>query len=823
MNQRIRRPSGHLAALMMIGVLLLSPLLAAAAPLSPMGQSTIGNYVWYDANWDGEHTGDANLAEAEFTAGIPGVFLELWIWNGSAYVLDSLDPYATTDATGYYVFKATAAGTKYQVRIAESNYQPGGALYGLALTSAGTYSSSVTMPADPIYDHKTADFGFARSPIQVTKALLNTTQLAAVGETVTFRITITNSGPWMLNVVPLDDYYSPACLTYVTASILPDVFDPVLGRLHWNNVGLLEPLGSMEIDVTFTAANSPAMLWKEGGWQDYAPKGIPDFDQKQAGWDSPLGSGAGWYRCAPVAAANSLWWFDSKFEPAPVAQPGVSDNYPLVSTYSDTAVWDDHDPRNVAPLVDDLAALMGTTAEAGTTPAGLAAGITQFIADAGLATSYTVTPQKAPGFAWVGDEVRRSEDVILLIGFWQESVSGRPPSRVGGHYVTVSGADLANGSVAISDPYRNAAEAGGAGRVLPGAHADLHPAPGAAGDTVHNDAQYISADAYPSIATTLPGGVWALGGYLPADPAVSCVEVSTFAGRNLPAEFAAQQAACDPQGGALWATVEYAVAVSPVANTPMCSPTTNIATVTGATTDTGDVLPPSQAEATVTQGMDLGDLPAGYPTLLVSNGARHLIVSPLRLGNLIDAEADGQPNAMATGDDLAGAVPDDEDGVKPLPGVSGHWTDGSVLGGNGGSLEIVISGGSGVPQVFMDFNGAGLVTVALRDAAGALLPTTPWLPGVYQVYFDIPMGTMGSGPTIPVRVRLSSAGGLIATGLSQDGEVEDYIFHFNPNALSLVTFSAAPAGPAVVWGLGAVLAALFVQRRGRDGGRNPLR
>ena len=50
--------------------------------------------------------------------------------------------------------------------------------------------------------------------------------------------------------------------------------------------------------------------------------------------------------------------------------------------------------------------------------------------------------------------------------------------------------------------------------------------------------------------------------------------------------------------------------------------------------------------------MDYGDAPdPTYPTLLASNGARHTNTG-LKLGNLIDVEPDGQPNATATGDDI---------------------------------------------------------------------------------------------------------------------------------------------------------------------------
>src|SRR5690606_6727156 len=131
----------------------------------------------------------------------------------------------------------------------------------------------------------------------------------------------------------------------------------------------------------------------------------------------------------------------------------------------------------------------------------------------------------------------------------------------------------------------------------------------------------------------LPAGQWALSGYTDPSPATGCAQVANFAGLNVPPQYAGQQTTCNPQGGVLWTTVEYAVAVSPVANTPMCSPTTNIAVVSGAVIeDTQAVLPPAQSESSVTEGMDLGDLPdPNYPTLLASDGARHYITSPLRL------------------------------------------------------------------------------------------------------------------------------------------------------------------------------------------------
>ena len=114
--------------------------------------------------------------------------------------------------------------------------------------------------------------------------------------------------------------------------------------------------------MEFTAQQTNEMYYKEGGWDDYAPKGMPDFDQKQYGWDkNPQGQSTNSYYCGPVSVANSLWWFDSKFETNPVPPPTINDTYPLVQSYAvNPFAWDDHDPRNVQPFVNVLAGLMGT-------------------------------------------------------------------------------------------------------------------------------------------------------------------------------------------------------------------------------------------------------------------------------------------------------------------------------------------------------------------------------------------------------------------------------------------------------------------------------
>ncbi len=125
-------------------------------------------------------------------------------------------------------------------------------------------------------------------------------------------------------------------------------------------------------------------------YPDYAPSGMPDFDQKQDSW----GPGMGIYTwCGPVSVANSLWWFDSEYEsiynPSPVAPPTISDNFPLLSSYN-PGVWDDHDPQNLDPFVGNLAFLMDADgmrtglAHTGTNYIDMETGISQYMQQRGI-------------------------------------------------------------------------------------------------------------------------------------------------------------------------------------------------------------------------------------------------------------------------------------------------------------------------------------------------------------------------------------------------------------------------------------------------------
>ena len=155
--------------------------------------------------------------------------------------------------------------------------------------------------------------------------------------------------------------------------------------------------------------------------------------------------------------------------------------------------------------------------------------------------------------------------------------------------------------------------------------------------------------------------------------------------------------------------------------------------------------------------LDFGDDPdQPYPTLLGSNGARHQIVSGIYLGNLIDAEPDGQPNAPATGDDVTNT--DDEDGVfftKPF--VAGKAT----------TIKVKASV-TGYLNAWFDFNKNGSWT----NLGEQVCINTPLTAGINSIIINVPAGA--SPGYIYTRFRFDSKGGLNFYGYASDGEVEDY-------------------------------------------------
>jgi len=156
----------------------------------------------------------------------------------------------------------------------------------------------------------------------------------------------------------------------------------------------------------------------------YYKVGMTDFTQYYPGVPGPA-------YCGPVAGANSIWWFgcvDSQFTPS----------------------WGGCDPGMEIALIQEIAAAAGTDPILGTNCDSLEAALIQVVKAHG-GWNFIETTVYAPTFWYLQYQLRICEDVVLLLGFWQED----PPgvwNRFGGHFVTLAGVDYTNFAFALSDP-----------------------------------------------------------------------------------------------------------------------------------------------------------------------------------------------------------------------------------------------------------------------------------------------------------------------------------------------------------------------------------
>jgi hypothetical protein len=300
-----------------------------------------------------------------------------------------------------------------------------------------------------------------------------------------------------------------------------------ISKFHIDVVDALPPGTTLPPwSVTAVPIQPPSGPWYvKPAYPDYAPSGMPDFDEKQDAW----GPGPGIYTwCAPVAVANSLWWLDSKYEPNDRSWPNIIDNFPLVTSYNQG--WDDHDPQNVDPFVRDLAWFLDTDGlrtgdgHTGTQWIDVQSGIQQYLVQQGMAGMFEVHNASYPEFPWIEQEIEKCQDVELFLEFWQWTGTSWQklydnPSLEWGHFVTCAGVNSSTSELLISDPWHDAFEEGTApkGGRSPVPHPPIHPT------SFHNDAQFVSQDAYTAVAYAGPPPpypvnttVWELQGYLQA-------------------------------------------------------------------------------------------------------------------------------------------------------------------------------------------------------------------------------------------------------------------------------------------------------------------
>jgi len=203
--------------------------------------------------------------------------------------------------------------------------------------------------------------------------------------------------------------------------------------------------------------------------------------------------------------------------------------------------------------------------------------------------------------------------------------------------------------------------------------------------------------------------------------------------------------------------------------------------------------------------LDLGDLPNPYPTIF-SPGPAHVLfpdanadnkpetaggVPAVWLGQIVDAELDGQPDANTAGDDTHGAA--DEDGLAL---ASSGWT----AGGSSTATVTINASQSSVTVYFglwIDWDNNGSFDAFYNGSGVSGSPTA------VNVTVSVP-GSYTDDARIYMRVRAASFP-LAASnyqGSIINGEVEDYWYKFNggiPTPVTLSYFQAIRSGGAVLF------------------------
>ncbi|UCH31592.1 MAG: hypothetical protein JSV05_08905 [Candidatus Bathyarchaeota archaeon] len=387
-------------------------------------------------------------------------------------------------------------------------------------------------------------------------------------------VTVTNEGDFTESV-NVDAYYNgiPAAPTQAV-SLNPGETQTL--TFNWDTTGV--PPGFYQVSATasITIDDDPndnqrtgnteeiklrPPFFKKPPYPDYAPSGMPDFDQKQPGW----GPGQGIFTwCGPVASADSLWWLSAEYDyktgfgfvpPPPTTlvtqlaflmdtdsqRTGlghIGTKFGDVGTgisqwlqqFAVTPIGDcDGDGDVDDDDIDIITAAWGATPvdpwwdmRADVEIDGIinALDLNWATINYGAVGDYNITTVEFPDFFWIEDEIYRCEDVVLFLEFWwfDGVAEWMPlfdnPSFEYGHFVTAAGVNSTTIELLIADPYQDAAEAGWIGDVPV-----FHPYPHAS--TVHNDAQYVSHDAYgaspwmgPPPPLYPPVPMWELMGYL---------------------------------------------------------------------------------------------------------------------------------------------------------------------------------------------------------------------------------------------------------------------------------------------------------------------
>ena len=242
-----------------------------------------------------------------------------------------------------------------------------------------------------------------------------------------------------------------------------------------------------------------SIIKNDDGWyyypplQNYAPNGMPDFDQKQNNWRDP--NTGGWYFCGPVALANVLWYLDCMYS-NPIGSPGDGiDICPIVQDYNAPSTpdpgpeYDDHNFNNVNDpesqwdreemiigneliekagwYCDTGGIRTGNPDLCGTWPWQMHMGAILWLKDCGLEDYFEIINHTAHlpidhldnpdnyinenlRFEQIVHHVMQGHFVNLVIHTYRSN-----GDFFTGHFVSIAGINIETGEIAYSDPYRD--------------------------------------------------------------------------------------------------------------------------------------------------------------------------------------------------------------------------------------------------------------------------------------------------------------------------------------------------------------------------------
>jgi hypothetical protein len=322
-----------------------------------------------------------------------------------------------------------------------------------------------------------------------------------------------------------------------------------------------------ELELGFHSYSIPS-LFLDDDWfyysdlPNYAPNGMPDFDQKQNNWRDPINNG--WTFCGAVSVSNILWYLDSFFSDSSGIPGDGDDIFPLVLDYHGQGEsnpgpsTDDHNINNVNDLtsnwdqeglefgnelVERVAWYVDTNGCRtgndiwGTNLNSMYYGVLEWLEDVGLSQYFQVemiyppeidsipfnynlilsdTFDNAQGILYDPldltdiNQILENQEVLTFHNIASKVINGsfivlgingmdEDKNIHFAHWVSIAGISISQSQIALSDPYFDNAN-----------HTFDY--------TLHNDAAFISHDIY-DVNTTSPfpddADYWWLEDYLP--------------------------------------------------------------------------------------------------------------------------------------------------------------------------------------------------------------------------------------------------------------------------------------------------------------------